>query len=71
MIYDASCACTQGILLADYFKAILTGQNLPPDLAQEAAGSPFRDQYDPGAPNWVRNPNLLPNTDLTDAFTPE
>jgi len=70
MHYDAACACTQGILLADYFKAILTGKPLPADLAQESASSPFRDQYDPDAPLWVRNPALLPNTDMTDAFTP-
>jgi len=71
MMYDASCSCTQGVLLADYLKDILTSQNLPADLAQEAANSPFLDQYDPGAPNWVHNPSLLPNTDLTNAFTPE
>lgn len=71
MMYDASCSCTQGVLLADYLKAILTGQNLPADLAQEAVNSPFLNQYDPGAPHWVRNASLLPNTDLTDAFTPE
>jgi hypothetical protein len=71
MMYDASCSCTQGILLADYLKAILTGQNLPADLAQEAADSPFLDQYDPTMPKWVHNPGLLPDTDLTNAFTPE
>jgi len=71
MHYDAGCHCTQGVLLADYFKAIITGQNLPPDLAQEAATSPFLNQYDSSAPHWVHNSSLLPNTDLTDAFTPE
>jgi hypothetical protein len=70
MHYDPSCLCTQGILLADYLKAILTGQHLPPDLAQEAQGSPFAQQYDPSQLHWVRDPNLLPDTDLTDAFTP-
>lgn len=71
MHYDASCNCTQGILLADYLKSILTGQNLPADLAQEAQNSPFYKQYDPTAPNWVHNPSLLPNTNLTAAFAPE
>jgi len=71
MLFDASCTCTQGVLLADYLKAILTGQNLPADLAQEAASSPFLDQYDLAAPHWVHNPSLLPNTDFTNAFTPE
>lgn len=71
LMYDASCTCTQGVLLADYLKSILTGQNLPLDLAQEAQNSPFFHQYDPSQPNWVHNPSLLPNTDLTNAFTQE
>ncbi|HEY8743510.1 MAG TPA: hypothetical protein VIU62_10440 [Chloroflexota bacterium] len=71
MLYDASCTCTQGILLADYLKDVLTGQNLPADLAQEAANSPFLNQYDATAPKWVHNATLLPSTDLTNAFTPE
>src|SRR5262249_3674166 len=37
MHYDKGCGCTQGLLLADYLKAILTGQNLPADLAAQAA----------------------------------
>ena len=32
MHYDKGCNCTQGLLLADYLKSILTGQNLPADL---------------------------------------
>jgi hypothetical protein len=71
MLYDASCTCTRGILLADYLKDVLTAQNLPADLAQEAANSPFINQYDPSMPKWVHNPSLLPNTDLTNAFTAE
>jgi N-acetylneuraminic acid mutarotase len=71
MMFDTRCACTQGMLLADYLKSILAGQNLPADLAQEAQNSPFSKQYDPGQPNWVHTPSLLPNTDLTNAFTPE
>lgn len=70
MHFDASCHCTQGILLADYFKSILTGQNLPADLDREARSSPYYRQYDPGQPNWVHHPDALPNTDLTNAFTP-
>jgi len=68
--YDAGCRCTQGVLLADYLKAIITGQNLPADLAQEAQESPLLGQYDPAQPAWIHNPSLLPNTDLTEAFTP-
>ncbi|MGI8916718.1 MAG: hypothetical protein ACR2JY_23580 [Chloroflexota bacterium] len=71
MLYDGTTGLTQGILLADYLKAMITGQNLPADVAVEAANSPYLDQYDPAAPNWVRNPSLLPNTNLANAFTPE
>jgi hypothetical protein len=41
MHYDKSCGCTRGLLLAEYLKAIVTGQNLPPDLEAQAAGSPL------------------------------
>jgi YVTN family beta-propeller protein len=71
MMYDASCSCTQGILLADYLKSILTGQNLPPDLASEAQESAFYRQYDPTQRNGVHQPTLLPSTDLSNAFAGE
>jgi len=71
MHFDAACACTQGILLADYLKAILTDSNLPAGLAGEAVKSPFFAQYCPGAPHWLCRPEDLPATNLTDAFTPE
>jgi hypothetical protein len=41
MHYDKGCGCTQGLLLADYLKALLTGENLPGDLAAQAANSPL------------------------------
>jgi polysaccharide biosynthesis protein PslG len=69
MHYDAGCNCTQGLLLADYFKAIITGQNLPPDLDKESQGSKYYKQYDPSKPLWIARPNDLPNSDLTNAFT--
>ena len=71
MHFDAGCNCTQGILLADYLKSILTGQNLPADVDQESQGSIFYKQYDSTQPQWVHNPSLLPATDLTNAFTQE
>ncbi|MFN8636873.1 MAG: N-acetylmuramoyl-L-alanine amidase [Chloroflexota bacterium] len=71
MHYDASCKCTQGLLLADYLKSILTLRNLPPDLAAQAQRSPFYGQVDPGLPRWLRRPGDLPGSDLTDAFAPE
>jgi len=71
MHYDNLTHTTQGILTADYFKSILTGQNLPGDLAVEAAGSPYFKQYDNSKPNGVSNPALLPNTNLKNAFVRE
>jgi hypothetical protein len=41
MHYDATCGCTQGLLLADYLKALITGNNLPADLAAQAVNSPL------------------------------
>jgi hypothetical protein len=68
MHYDATTGSTRGILLADYLKSILTGQNLPGDLRQQAQGSRLYLQYAPGAPMWLARPWDLPGTDLTFAF---
>lgn len=70
MQYDAGCSCTQGVLLADYLKAIITGKNLPADLAAEAATSPLLGQYNAAKPLWLNRPDALPGTDLTNAFEP-
>lgn len=69
MHYDATCRCTQGLLLADYFKSLLTGENLPIDLEAQATGSPFLRQFAPDRPTGLRQPMALPGTDLTSAFT--
>jgi hypothetical protein len=71
MQYDAATGLTQGILLGDYLKSILIGQSLPSDLSDESASSPFYRQYDASLTGGVRDPVLLPLTDLTDVFTPE
>ncbi len=68
MHYDRTTGITQGLLLADYFKSIITGQNLPADLAAQAQDSPFYKQYDASKPRWVARPDQLPNTDLSFAF---
>jgi hypothetical protein len=68
MHYDATSGTTQGILLADYFKSIITGNNLPPDLANEAKSSPYFKQYDKTKPKSLVNPGGMPNSDLTNAF---
>jgi hypothetical protein len=68
---------TRGILLADYVKQILLGQtlpggapnpNLPIDLAQQAQGSKYLNQYCPGGTRWLCRPAALPDSDLTFAF---
>jgi hypothetical protein len=71
MQYDAATGRTQGVLLADYLKSVLTGTNLPADLASEARDSPFYRQYDPSVAGWVRDPVRLRLTDLTNAFAPQ
>jgi hypothetical protein len=73
MHYDHSTGVTRGILLADWFKSLLTGWNLPPDLdAQARAGSsPYLRQYCPGQAGWLCRPTDLPGTDLTFAFEPQ
>ena len=54
MHFDKSCGCTQGLLLADYLKSLLTGQNLPPDLEAQARLSKYYRQYAPGRPLGLR-----------------
>ena len=71
MHYDAATGATQGLLLADYLKSILTGQNLPPDLEAQARTSRFYKQYDPRRSFSLARPLELPATDLTNAFETE
>jgi hypothetical protein len=41
MHYDRGCGCTQGLLLADYLKALIVGEGVPADLLAQAQGSPL------------------------------
>ena len=68
MHYDKTTGVTQGLLLADYFKSVITGQNIPPDLDAAARVSPFYRQYATTQPHWLNRPDALPGTDLTFAF---
>ncbi len=68
MHYDATNGVTQGLLLADYLKGIITGQNLPSDLDSQANGSQFYKQYNPNKTYWVDRPDQLPGTNLAYAF---
>ncbi len=71
MMYDATAKITQAVLLADYFKALITGSNVPSDLATAAQQSPFYNQYNDGMPNGLNQPALLPGTNMQFAFDPE
>jgi hypothetical protein len=68
MHFDSSCSCTQALLLADWFKTILTGQGLPPDLADQARGSRYFQQYNNAADSGLNRPNELPGTNMRFAF---
>ena len=56
MHFRTECGCTEGILVGDYLKAVLTGRDLPGDLAAEMAGSRYFAQYAPGGAGWVARP---------------
>ncbi|HLQ34583.1 MAG TPA: hypothetical protein VK457_18010 [Chloroflexota bacterium] len=71
MMFDGSTNLTQGVLLADYFKFIITGVNIPPDLDLQARGSSFYKQYNNSQPNGLNNPGLLPGTNMQFAFDPQ
>jgi hypothetical protein len=59
LLYDGTAGTTQALPMGEYLKAILTGQNLPADLASEAASSPL-----------LRAAHLT-TADLTGAFVPD
>ncbi|HLI27411.1 MAG TPA: cellulase family glycosylhydrolase, partial [Chloroflexota bacterium] len=72
MMYDATTGQTTSLPLGSYFKALLTGQNLPADLEQAAQGTRFLRVYQDGAAApAVARPDDFPDTNLADAFTPE
>ena len=71
MQFDAATGLTQGLLLGDWFKSVLTGVGLPADLEQQMAGSPFLRQYNNTQPNGLNRPGDLPASDLRDAFEPQ
>jgi N-acetylmuramoyl-L-alanine amidase len=71
MHFDASTGATQGLLLADYVKSLLTLSDLPTDLASEAKSSKLLGQFEPKAPLWVSRPADLPSSNLAGAFKRE
>ncbi len=68
MHFDKTSGLTQGILIGDYLKGLITGQNLPGDLAQEAQGSKLYLQYNNGVANGLNRPADLPATNMFAAF---
>ncbi len=71
MHYDASTGQTQGLLLGDYLKSIITGVETAPDLDQAARGSRFYHQYDRSSPMHVARLRELPGTNFENAFERE
>ena len=71
MHYDKSTGQTQGLLLGDHLKSVITGQNLPGDLEQKARNSALYRQYDNTKANGVARPGQLPDTNMKDAFEKE
>ena len=75
MHFDVSHGLTQPLLMADYFKAILTGENLPLDLAAQAASSPFLGQLrrpaaDSPDPSWPFAPESPVQTPAASVLQP-
>ncbi|MFN0070706.1 MAG: N-acetylmuramoyl-L-alanine amidase [Chloroflexota bacterium] len=68
MHFDKSSGATQGLLLADYVKSILTLQNLPADLDEQAKKSRLYGQFNPKSALSMNRPADLPGSDLTNAF---
>lgn len=68
LVYDGTAGTTGALPLGEYLKAVLTGQNLPADLASEAAASPLLRQYDAVHGQALARPAVLTDTNLTDAF---
>ncbi|HZK67811.1 MAG TPA: N-acetylmuramoyl-L-alanine amidase [Chloroflexota bacterium] len=69
MHFDKTNGTTQGLLLGEHLKSIITGVGLPPDLEEQAKGSRFYRQYNPTAANGLARPNDLPGTDMRGAFS--
>ncbi|MGE5618858.1 MAG: PQQ-dependent sugar dehydrogenase [Sphingomonadaceae bacterium] len=71
MHFDATTGLTQGLLLGDWFKGVLTGTGLPADLEAQLAGSPFLRQYNNTQPRGLNRLDQLPSSDLQNAFEPQ
>jgi hypothetical protein len=68
--YETACRCTYPVPLGKYFRAVLTGEELPADLELQAPESPYLRQYDTASHTGPYRPWALPDSDLTFAFLP-
>jgi len=68
MHFDKSSGLTQGILIGDYLKSVITGQNLPADLDQQARSSRLYRQYTNASISGLARPNDLPATTIFASF---
>jgi hypothetical protein len=59
---------TESVLLADYLKAIIMNENVPPDLLQQSRETRYFNHYCPGQTMSLCRSDELPGTDLTFAF---
>jgi hypothetical protein len=66
--FDVKCGCTQGLLLGEYFKSLITGQGLPGDLEEQAKDSPYLKQYDNSRVQGMNRPGALLRSNFKDAF---
>jgi hypothetical protein len=74
MHHDAATGATQGILLGDYLKAVMTGQNLPADLeaqVRRSADPRLLRVYEPAQADGLRPNSGLWDTNLWQAFERE
>ncbi|MBI4492100.1 MAG: hypothetical protein HY690_04840 [Chloroflexi bacterium] len=70
MHYQQDKGATEGLLVGELFKQVLTGQGLSPDLAAAMAGSRYARQYDPATARGPVRPGELPASRLDGAFLP-
>lgn len=71
MHYRQECRCTEGLLMAEWFKTLITGVGLPADLAAQAADSVWIRQYNNTHELGLSRPGQLPNTNMRFAFEPD
>jgi hypothetical protein len=68
MHFSRTTSLTQGLLLGDWFKRIMIGVDLSPDLNAQVRQSRFFAQYAPSQPLAIDRPADLPDSSLAEAF---